>query len=92
MMLTVPICAYVLCAVTSIICATLLLRSWMRTKNRLLFWSALCFLGLAIDNSLLFYDLVIIPQTDISIFRNLFTLAGISSLIYGLITESGGGR
>lgn len=80
--------AYTLCAVTSIACAVLLLRSWKRTSSRLLFWSSLCFVGLAIDNSLMFFDLVVIPQIEIvnlPIYRNLFSLAGVCSLIYGLI-------
>jgi hypothetical protein len=81
--------AYILCAITSITCALLLLRSWMRTRNGLLFWSAMCFIGLAIDNSLLFYDLVIIPDVDISLYRNLCTLAGASCLLYGLIMKGG---
>jgi len=83
---------YALCATTSIACAILLLRSWATTKSRLLFWSSLCFLGLALDNSLLFYDLVIIPQTDISIYRNFASLLGVSCLMYGLVMETGRSR
>jgi hypothetical protein len=49
----------------------------------------MCFIGLAIDNSLLFYDLVIIPDVDISLYRNLCTLAGASCLLYGLIMKGG---
>jgi hypothetical protein len=83
---------YILCALTSITCTVLLLRSFSRTKAPLLFWSGLCFLGLAIDNSLMFYDLMIIPQFDISTFRNSISLLGVSCLIYGLVMEMGTSR
>lgn len=90
--MTMALAVYVLCAVTSIVCTILLLRSWTSTKSRLLFWSSLCFLGLAVDNSLMFYDLVIIPQIDISVYRNFATLLGLSCLMYGLVMETGGNR
>lgn len=85
----VALMAYVLCAVTSLVCAVLLLRSWMRTKSRLLFWSTLCFVGLAADNLLMFYDFVVIPKTDIALYRNMASLIGIGCLVFGLIMETG---
>ena len=38
---------YLLCAATSALCAALLVRSYRRSRSRLLLWSCLCFVGLA---------------------------------------------
>ncbi len=56
-----PEFVYVLCMVTSMLCAGLLLRSYRHNRGRLLMWSSLCFVGLAINNVLLLIDLVIVP-------------------------------
>jgi len=79
---------YVLCALTSIACAAMLLRAYVGNRTRLLFWSSLCFLGLAADNVLLFVDLVLVPQIDLSLWRNLAAFAGVSLLLYGLIWDT----
>ena len=60
---------YVLCAVTSTLCAVLLTRSYLRTRSRLLLWSALAFVGLAINNILLFIDLTNVTHVDLSLPR-----------------------
>ena len=78
---------YILCALTSIVCAGLLLRSYRRTPVRLLFWSAACFVCLAIGNILLFVALVVLPHIDLLMWRNLAVLIGLALLIYGLIWE-----
>ena len=79
---------YALCAITSALCAFLLLRTWNRSGSRLLFWSGLCFLGLFANNVLLFVDLVVIgPETDLSLVRGLAALVAIGVLIYGLVRE-----
>lgn len=79
---------YMLCAITSIICAFLLLRTYIQKRARLLLWSGLCFLGLALNNILLFVDLVIVPDVDLSLWRSLPTLVGAMLLLYGLIWET----
>jgi hypothetical protein len=79
---------YVLCAFTSALCAVLLLRAFSRTRVRLLLWSALCFLGLTGNNALLFLDLVIWPDRDLSLVRGLAALAALTVLVYGLVTEA----
>jgi len=78
---------YVLCALTSIACAWLLLRGWRRSRVRLLFWSGLCFAGLAINNILLFIDLRVLPETDLSAVRTIPAAIGVALLLYGLIWE-----
>lgn len=80
---------YVLCAVTSLACSALLWRGYQRSSVRLLFWSALCFVGLGLNNILLFIDLVLLSDAiDLSIWRKLPAVLGISVLIYGLINDS----
>lgn len=79
---------YILCALTSCLCAALLLRAYFRNPTRLLLWTALAFVGLAANNILLFVDLVIIPEQDLEFYRNLTALSGMAILIYGLIWEA----
>ena len=78
---------YALCALTSIACAVLLTRSWLRTRAKLLFWSSLCFGGLALNNVLLFVDLVIVPSTNLSIIRSILALVAMMVLLFGLVWE-----
>lgn len=79
---------YLLCAVTSSLCALLLLRAYVRTGTRLLMWSGLCFLGLALNNALLVVDLIIVPDIDLSTWRLAPAVLGVALLLYGLIWES----
>lgn len=78
---------YILCALTSAACAVLLLRSYGRTRMRLLLWSGLCFVALAVSNLLLFVDLVVIPGRDLSLARSGIALVGVATLLYGLIWD-----
>jgi hypothetical protein len=79
---------YLLCAATSIVCAVLLLRGYLKSRVPLLLWSTLCFAGLAIDNSLLFVDRVLYPGETVFALRRVLSLLGVSLLLYGLIWES----
>jgi hypothetical protein len=76
---------YALCAVTSATCALLLYRESRRVKTPLLFWTAVCFGGLTINNVLLFADLVVMPNVDLSVLRTAIALAAMSTLIFGLV-------
>jgi hydrogenase/urease accessory protein HupE len=80
---------YVLCALTSIACAAMLLRAYAATRHRILLLSGWCFVGLAINNLLLFIDLVVYPSTDLSILRSVIALAAVTTLLAGLIWENG---
>lgn len=81
--------AYVLCALTALACGFLLLREFATTRARLLLWSGICFAALAIENAVLFVDLVIFPTTvDLSVIRNAIALAGLACLLYGLIWDA----
>ena len=80
---------YILCAVTSFACAFLLIRGYMRTGARLLLWSSCCFVGLFLNNAVLFIDRVLLPATvDLSLWRNVPAVAGIALLLYGLVWEA----
>jgi hypothetical protein len=78
---------YLLCILTSLACATLLLVSYRRTDHRLLFWSGLCFVGLTINNLLLLLDKVVFPNIDLVPARLLTALIALLLLVYGLIYE-----
>jgi hypothetical protein len=76
---------YILCALTSILCAVLLYRRHRIAHSPLLFWSVWCFVCLALTNVLLFVDLVMFPQVSLLLLRNAISLAGMLMLIYGLV-------
>lgn len=79
---------YSLCALTSLACFVLLWRGWRAGGNRLLFWSALCFAGLATNNVLLVIDKVVLPtQVDLQNVRLASAFLAVSLLLFGLIWE-----
>jgi hypothetical protein len=79
---------YILCTLTSTLCMVLLLRGYLAGRVRLLLWAGLCFAGLTINNVLLFVDLVLLPDVDLSVPRDLAALVGISLLLYGLVWDT----
>jgi hypothetical protein len=79
---------YALCALTSAACAVLLVRSHRKDRLRLLFWSATCFVGLTVNNLIVFVDLVIVPDVDLSMVRSVVALASLSALLFGLVWNS----
>jgi hypothetical protein len=83
-----PFILYSLAALTSLACMLLLFRAHARTGLRLLFWSALCFVGLSINNLLLFLDLIVFPDLDLRLWRLAAALAGLLALLYGFIWEA----
>jgi len=66
----------------------LLLRNYLKDRKPLLFWSTACFVGLAVNNLLLFLDLVILTDIDLRWARSLSALAAVSVLLYGFIWEA----
>jgi Family of unknown function (DUF5985) len=79
---------YVLCTLTSGVCALLLARAYVRMRVRLLFWSAICFSGLCLNNAMLFADVVLLPNVNLSIWREVPALLGLCALCYGLVLET----
>jgi len=78
---------YSLCMLTSLACAILLVRSYIATRHRLLFWSGLCFAGLALSNLLLVVDLLVFPDVNLSPWRLLTSTGAVALLLVGLIWE-----
>ncbi len=76
---------YLLCVAMSADCAFILLRTYLHRRTPLLLWSSLCFVGLAINNLLLFVDLVILPDVDLSALRAGVGAAATLLLVVGLI-------
>lgn len=79
---------YILCALTSALCAVLLYRGYRQSNARLLLWSALCFIGLALNNVLLYVDMIVMVHTDLSVVRLLPAVVGMLLLLFGLIWEN----
>lgn len=80
----IPEIVYVLCGLTSCLCAGLLYRQYHATRAGLLMWSTACFVLLAAANLLLFVDLVILPDIDLAPVRHGLTLAALLILLFGL--------
>lgn len=78
---------YVLAAVTSLGCAILLLRGYAVSRSRLLFWSGVCFLWFTANNVLLFIDLELVRDVDLSIARSGTAFVGALTLLVALIWE-----
>ena len=79
---------YLLCAVTSIACAVLLLRGYARSRVRLLLWSGLCFAGFALNNVLLVLAPVFSPDWNALPVREAVALVSAALLVFGLVWES----
>jgi Family of unknown function (DUF5985) len=82
-----PNIVYLLCFLTSLSCCLLLIRSYRRTKSKVLLWTAACFVLLAIDNLLVVFDLILLPNVDLLVPRLLATLLAVSTLIIGFVWE-----
>ena len=81
---------YILCALTGTLCAVLLYRGYRANRTRLLFWASLAFLLLAINNVVLYVDLVILPVlADLFWYRTGVALAAMLLLLFGLVWETG---
>jgi hypothetical protein len=77
-----------LAALTSLTCMLLLFRAYAANGPRLLLWSALCFVCLTANNTLLFFDLAVFPDVDLRLLRLGAALAGVLFLLYGFLWEA----
>jgi hypothetical protein len=82
-----PSAVYLLCFATSSACAILLARSYRSTRARLLLWSALAFLFLALNNLAVMVDLLVLPNVDLQIPRLLLSLSAVGVLLFGFIWD-----
>ena len=78
---------YAACAAASVTCAALLFARFRHRRERLLLWSAASFSGLAVNNLLLFADLVIVPTIDLAVYRSASAAVAIVLLLIGLIWD-----
>jgi hypothetical protein len=78
---------YLLCTATALACGLLLLRGYGRSRTRLLLWCGIFFLALTLENAILFADVVVFPETDLSAVRTAAALVGGLVLLYGLVWE-----
>jgi uncharacterized membrane protein len=77
---------YILCAVTSLACAVLLVRAYLASRSPLLLWSSVCFVGLFANNVLLVVDLVLTTkEVDLLLARDATNAASVAALVVGLI-------
>jgi len=79
---------YALCALTALACAALLAKSFLRTRFRLLLWSALCFAGLGFNNVLLVLDKLVFTEVDLSTWRLSLGLVSVLLLVAGLVLDA----
>jgi hypothetical protein len=77
-----------LAALTGLGCMLLLFRAYAANGLRLLLWSALCFVCLTANNTLLFFDLAVFPDVDLRIYRLGAALAAVLCLLYAFIWET----
>lgn len=80
---------FLLCLLTSAVCAWLLFRQYARTQARLLLWSAICFLGLTANNLFVVVDILILSDAmSLLPLRHLSSLLAVGVLLYGFIWET----
>jgi len=82
-----PLVVYVLCLLTCAICTFLMARAYKRSGSRLLFWCALCFFFLTIQNGLIVIDVIPNPETDLLIYRQAAAFAAVAVLLHGFLWE-----
>ena len=80
-----PTGVYLLCFLTSAACAWLLMRSYVRSGSGMLFWSAACFLLLAVNNGIVILDMLVIESLSLMPWRLAASLAAVSLLLFGFI-------
>jgi hypothetical protein len=82
-----PKIIYALCAVTSLATAAMLLRYYVHRRTTLLLWSCIAFLGLAVNNVMVFVDLALFTSTDLSLLRTIAGTVAMLALVFGLVWE-----
>ncbi len=75
--------------VASSVCATLLMRSYIRNRTRLLLWSGICFIFFALNSLSVIFDFVLLPpDIDLGLVRVGTLLIGVAALLYAFIWEA----
>jgi hypothetical protein len=82
-------CVYLLCLLASLICTSLLIRAWHRSRSRLLLWTAMGFGFFALNNLALAADMLLVPDMSLWAFRFVPAFIGVTVLLYGFVWETG---
>jgi hypothetical protein len=82
-----PALVFSLCFATSALCAALLLNSYQKNRSRLLLWSAVAFVCLAINNFFVLGDMILFPEMNLLPMRYLAAGAAVCVLIYAFIWD-----
>lgn len=85
--MSAPALIYGLCLAASVSCAALLGRAYLRSRTRLLLWTAVSFCFFALNNLALVVDMLIVPQIDLWTWRQAAAGAGLGVLIIGFVWE-----
>jgi cytochrome b subunit of formate dehydrogenase len=83
-----PTAVYVLCFLTSAACAWLLFRSYRANGARMLMWSALSFLFLALNSLAVVFDLLVLPGLDFRLVRHSLLVIALAVLLFGFIWDA----
>lgn len=86
--MTIAEAIYILCGLTSLVAAFMLLRHYRQRRTRLLLWSVVAFAGLAVNNVMIYIDLVLFTGVDLSLYRTAAGALAMVALLYGLIWET----
>ena len=78
---------YGLCTILSMAVAVMLWRQHRRMPTRMIYWTALCFTGLALSNLVLVLDKLVFPGLDLRVLRHSISLLSIGLLLFGLVYE-----
>jgi hypothetical protein len=78
---------YGLCTILSLAIAVMLWRQQRRLPTRMIYWTALCFSGLALSNLVLVLDKLVFPELDLRVLRHSISLLSIGLLLFGLVYE-----
>jgi len=78
---------YGLCTILSLAIAVMLWRQHRRNPTRMIYWTALCFTGLALSNLVLVVDKLVFPDLDLRVLRHSISLLSIGLLLFGLVYE-----
>jgi len=78
---------YGLCTLLSMAIAIMLWRQYRRAPSRMIYWTAMCFSGLALSNLLLVLDKLVFPDVDMRMLRASVSLVSIGLLLFGLVYE-----
>ena len=78
---------YLLCTLTSAACCWLLARAHLSRPHSVLFWSAVCFAGLTINNLLLMLDKLVFLDVDLSTLRLAVAQVSLLVLVLGMLSR-----